>query len=61
MSIYENIKEIADRKGLSIRQVETKAKVGNGSIARWKTQSPSVHNLQKVAKALGVGLTRLLR
>ena len=61
MNLYNNVKKIADRKGFSIREVERMAKIGNGSIRRWETQSPSVNNLMKVAKALGVDPERLLK
>ena len=61
MNIYNKVKKIADRKGFSLRQVERNAGIANGSIYRWKTQSPTVDNLLKVAKALGVYPERLLR
>ena len=61
MNIYNNVKKIADRKGISIRQLEIKAGVGNGRIRRWETESPTVDNLIKVAKALGVYPERLLK
>lgn len=61
MDIYNKVKKIADRKGLTIRQVEIKAGVGNGTIRRWGTVSPSVDKVLKVAKALGVYPERLLR
>lgn len=59
--IYDIIKELCDERGLSIRQLEIRAGVGNGVIAGWKTASPRVDKLQQVADALGVPLTRLLK
>jgi len=61
MNIYENIKEIANRKGLSIRQLEIDAGMSSGSIRKWKNSSPSVDNLVKVSKTLNVSLNRLLK
>lgn len=61
MNIYENIKEIADHKGLTIRQLELKAGIGNGVIARWDKSSPSVDNLIKVSEVLKVSLKRLTK
>lgn len=61
MSIYENIKEIADHKGLSINMVEDKAGLSSGAIRKWKESSPSVDNLIKVSKVLKVTLNRLTK
>lgn len=61
MDIYNNVKKIADRKGISIRQLEIKAGIGNGTIRRWDNISPSVDNLVKVANALGVYPERLMK
>ena len=59
--IFENIKEIAYSKGFSIRVVEQKAGLGNGTITSWRTSSPTIEKLEKVAKALGVPVTALIR
>lgn len=61
MNLYDNIKEIADRKGLSIREVERRASLGNSTVRKWNDISPSVENLIKVAKALKVKPNRLLK
>ena len=61
MNIYENIKEIADHKGLSIKKVEALAGLSDGIIRKWGTSSPSVDNLIKVSKALKVSVNRLIR
>ena len=59
--IYENVKELADKKKISICELEKRAQLGNGVIAGWKTSSPRVENLQAVAKILGVTVNRLLQ
>lgn len=61
MNLYDNIKEIADRKGLSIREVERRASLGNSTVRKWNDISPSVENLIKVAKVLKVKPNRLLK
>lgn len=45
MSIYENIKEIASEHGLSIKEVATKAGIGENSIYRWRLNRPSTSSL----------------
>lgn len=59
--IYSNIKEIADKKGLTIQEIEIRAGLTNGIIGKWRNRSPRVDNLMAVAKVLGVSITRLLK
>lgn len=59
MSIYENIKEIAEEHGLSLKEVAIKAGIGENSIYRWRLNRPSTSSLQKVAKALHVDVADL--
>lgn len=59
MSIYDNIKEIAKERGLSIKEVAIKANIGENSIYRWQTKSPSTASLSKVANALNVDVEDL--
>ncbi|RVU71813.1 XRE family transcriptional regulator [Lactobacillus xujianguonis] len=59
MSVYENIKEIAQEHGLSIKEVATKAGIGENSIYRWRTSNLSTGSLQKVADALHVDVNDL--
>ena len=61
MNIYENIKEIADHKGLTIKEIETKAGIANGSIGKWKVSSPTIGGLVKVSTVLGVSVNRLIK
>ena len=58
--IYENILEIAQKKQLSLRQIEIKAGLSVGAIGKWKTRSPQVDNLMAVAKVLNVPINKLL-
>lgn len=58
--IFEKIQSVAMEKGLSIAEVERRANIGNGTISKWKTSSPSVDNLNKVAKVLDVDINNLM-
>lgn len=58
--IYQNIKKIADEKGLSIRQVEQNAGITLSSIYHWDRIKPSVDKVANVAKVLGVSVEKLL-
>jgi transcriptional regulator with XRE-family HTH domain len=59
--IYDNVKALADKRKISIAELERKAKLGNGTIGGWKDSSPNLESLNKVAKALDVNVTTLLR
>lgn len=61
MAIYENILEIAEKKKISISQLERDSGIAKGTISKWKTSSPSVINLKSVADNLGVTVNRLIK
>lgn len=58
--LYNKIKEICKKKGVSVASVEKKAKLKSGAISKWNASSPTVKNLQAVAKELGVKVDDLL-
>lgn len=60
MLIYDRIKEICKRNGVSIASIEKEAGLSNGSIGKWNESSPTVENLQAVAKTLGCTVDDLL-
>lgn len=55
----ELIKNLANKKGLSITKLEVACGFGNGTIGKWTKQSPSCDNLYKVANYLGVSIDYL--
>ena len=58
--IYDRIKEICKRKGVSVNFVEKKAGLSNGIISKWNLCSPTVENVQAVAKVLECTVDELL-
>ena len=59
--IYERIKALADKKGMSISALEKASGLGNATIRMWKTSAPRVDNLQAVANVLGVSVDSILK
>ena len=59
--ILKRIKEKCLEKGLTISALEKQAGIGNGTIARWNTSSPTVESIQAVAKVLNCTVDDLLR
>ena len=58
--IYDKIKELCKEKGISVASVEKKAGLSNGAISKWNNASPTVDNLNCVAKVLKVKVDKLL-
>lgn len=59
-TIYKRIKEIYKKNGLSIRSVERKAGLGNGTIAGWSKCSPTIEKIKAVAEALDCTVDELI-
>lgn len=60
MTIFERIKQTAKQRGLTLNQLNDKANLKNNIIYSWKTKTPSVENVKKVADVLGVSVDYLL-
>lgn len=58
--LLENIRRLCSKKPVSIAKLERETGIGNGTISRWDTSSPSIENVQKVADYFGVTVNDLL-
>ncbi len=58
--IFDKVKEMCKAQGISVAQVEREAKLSNGAISKWNGSSPTVDNLQAVAKVLNCSVDALL-
>ena len=59
--MYERIKSLAKEHRLTIRQVEEAAGLGKNTLWRWKTRSPMIDKVFRVANVLGVTVDELVR
>lgn len=59
--IYDNIKEICNKKNISISALEKKAGIGNGTIGKWRLYEPNIASLSKVADALDIPISKLMK
>jgi transcriptional regulator with XRE-family HTH domain len=59
--LYENIRELCQKRGASIRQVEKALDFGDCTIYKWKKSSPKIENLKRVADFFGVTVDELLK
>lgn len=55
------VKELAKKKGITMYELQEKAGLSRGGAYKWKTYTPSIQSLNKVAAALGVTPAYLLR
>lgn len=60
-SIYDRIVTLSKERGIAITALEASCGISRSGISKWKTHSPTVVSLQKVANALGVSITELLQ
>lgn len=52
MTVFERIKILAKKRGLSLVELNDKAGLGTRTIYHWKNKTPSIDNLKAVAKVL---------
>jgi len=59
--LFDNIKQLCDKKGISISKLENECGFGQGTIYKWKKVSPSLGNLQKVADYFKTTINKLVK
>lgn len=59
--VYENVVELATKKGMSLSEVERKSGLAKGIISKWKTASPNLDSLKAVSNTLDVSVNRLIK
>ena len=60
MTLVDRIRTLANQRDMSLPQLEVKLGLGNGTISRWKTSSPTTDKLQKIADYFNVSMDYLL-
>ena len=58
--LYEKIKRLCDREGISIRRLEIECGLGNGCIGKWRRRTPKVESLRRVAEYFAVPVDSLI-
>ena len=60
MTVFDRVKELAQKQGISIVELEEKLGFGRNSLYSWKTKTPNGDRLSKVADYFGVTTDYLL-
>lgn len=58
--LVDNVKRLCHEKGVSIWALESAIDIGNGTIGKWKTSSPRLETIKKVADYFGITVDELL-
>lgn len=61
LAIYNNVVEVAKKKGVALKEIEKITGMGNGALSKWKHSVPGVDKVLAVAKVLGVEIGELLK
>lgn len=61
MSLFNNVKQRAAEKGLSISALEKEAGLGNGVIGAWKSVNPNINSLVAVSRVLETTVDDLIK
>lgn len=60
MAIYDKIKEVCSKKGITIFSLEKELGFARSSISKWNENIPSVTKVKAVAEHLGVPMEELV-
>lgn len=58
--LYDNVKRLCKKKGISISKVENELGFPRSSICKWNENEPGIRKVQKVADYLQVPIEKLL-
>ena len=58
--LFDNVKALADKRGMSIGELERAAGLSNGAIFKWKVSIPKIDSVKSVADVLKVKVDKLL-
>lgn len=60
MKIYDAVKNLSEKKNISIYRLEKDLGFPNGAVSKWNKQIPNAVRLQEVADYLGVTSSYIL-
>ena len=59
--MYNKVKALCDKHGISIYQLEKRLGFANGLVAKWKESSPSVEKAKLIADYFGITVDELIK
>ena len=61
MTFKAKIRDLCQKKGLTVYKIEKDLGLGNGTISHWDKSDPKVQTLQKVCDYLNVTMDEVLK
>lgn len=58
--LYYRVKELCDKKGITVSELERAVELGNGTVKKWSNSFPSADRLARVADYFNVSVDFLL-
>lgn len=58
--VYANIEKLCHENKISISRLEKEVGLANGTIGKWRTSSPTVDSVAKVARFFSVTVDELI-
>jgi transcriptional regulator with XRE-family HTH domain len=58
--MYNKVKRLCDARGISIHKFEADIGLANGAVGKWKTVTPTLANVKKVADYFGISVDALI-
>ena len=58
--IYKNILNLCKEKKISVSKLEKETGLANGTVGKWRSFSPTIDNVKKVAEFFGVTIDSLV-
>lgn len=58
--LYNNVKVLCERDGISVSHLERTLNFPRSSICKWNENEPGIRKVQKVADYFGVSIEKLL-
>lgn len=58
--MFEKISRLCADHGITISRLETELGLGNGTIGKWRTSTPTLQNIKRVADYFGVPIDSLI-
>ena len=58
--MYQKVRELCEKRGISVRSLEKELGFSNGSVSKWETSVPGFDKAVKVANYFNVPVSELM-
>lgn len=58
--MFEKICKLCAERGITVSRLESELGLGNGTIGKWRTSTPTLNNIKRVADYFNVPIESLI-